>query len=102
MRQGLGGEVKESWVTLILPQFLSSHPVLISSLTFPPCPLHYGLLHILMPRSCMVWREDTSQNTGAGAFPSLSLPPFNTYQGWWWDQTLLGRRACLGWGLLFN
>lgn len=60
MRQGLGGEVRESWVTLILPQFLSSHPVLISWLTSLPCPLRYGLLHILMPCSCMVWKEDTS------------------------------------------
>lgn len=35
MRQGLGGEVKESWVPLILPQFLSSHLVLISWLPSP-------------------------------------------------------------------
>lgn len=81
MRQGLGGEVKESWITLILLQFFSSHPVLISWLTSPLCPLRYGLLHILMPCSRMVWREDTSQNTGAGAFRSLSLPPFNIYRG---------------------
>lgn len=40
MRQGLGGEAQESWVTLFLPQFLSSHPVLISWLTSPLCLPH--------------------------------------------------------------
>lgn len=77
MRQGLGGEARESWVTLFLPQFLSSHPVLISWLTSPLCLPHYILLHMLMPWSCTVWREDTSTHWGwSFSFP---FPPTLQY-----------------------
>lgn len=37
----------------------------------------------------MIWRKNTSENTGAGAFPSLSLAAFSIYREWWWDWTLL-------------